>query len=86
MSKGWESKNIEEQQAEASLPKPSSAPTDAETARDAAARQRRIQELEMQRERVLSEQTSSPHRRSALQLALATIERDLQLLGWSIKL
>ncbi|MBE7159559.1 MAG: hypothetical protein INR62_14210 [Rhodospirillales bacterium] len=49
-------------------------------------RRRRIQELELQRERVLSEQTSSPHRRTALHLALATIERDLQELGWLIKL
>jgi hypothetical protein len=40
----------------------------------------------MQRERILSERTASPHRRSALELALATIERDLELLGWSIKL
>jgi hypothetical protein len=47
---------------------------------------RKIQALELQRERVLSERTSSPHRRSALELALATIERDLEQLGWSIKL
>lgn len=85
MSKGWESKNIEEQQAE----------QQAKVAGDVSARlqsrsdadqKRRIQELELQRERVLSEQTSNPHRRSALQAALATLERDLELLGWSIKL
>jgi hypothetical protein len=35
---------------------------------------------------VLSERTSSPHRRSALSLALATIERELEQLGWSIKI
>ena len=40
----------------------------------------------MQRERVLSERTSSPHRRSALELALASIEHELEQLGWSIKL
>ncbi|AEU35171.1 hypothetical protein AciX8_0822 [Granulicella mallensis MP5ACTX8] len=51
-----------------------------------ADRKRRIQALEMTRERVLSERTSSPHRRSALELALATIERELEQLGWSIKL
>jgi hypothetical protein len=45
-----------------------------------------VQGLEMQRERVLSERTSNPHRRSALELALATIERELEQLGWSIKL
>ena len=38
----------------------------------------------MQRERILSERTSSPHRRSALENALAGIERELERLGWSI--
>jgi hypothetical protein len=49
-------------------------------------RKRRIQALELQRERVLSERTSSPHRRSALEMALASIEYELEQLGWSIKL
>ncbi len=86
MSKGWESKNVEEQQAQqaaSSASKPEGEPTDAASAAD---RKRRIQALEMQRERVLSERTSSPHRRSALSLALATIERELEQLGWSIKI
>jgi hypothetical protein len=85
MSKGWESKNVEEQQAQAasSSPKPEGEPADAASDAD---RKRRIQELEMKRERVLSERTSSPHRRSALELALATIERELEQLGWSIKI
>ena len=83
MSKGWESKNVEEQQAASSTPKPEGDPTDAASVAD---RKRRIQALEMQRERVLSERTSSPHRRSALELALATIERELEQLGWSIKI
>jgi hypothetical protein len=85
MSKGWESKNVEEQQAQAasSSSKPEGEPADAASAAD---RKRRIQELEMKRERVLSERTSSPHRRSALELALATIERELEQLGWSIKI
>lgn len=86
MSKGWESKNVEEQQAEAAVPRAGTPVPDPSIARTAANRTRRIQELELQRERVLSEQTSSPHRRSALQLALATLERDLQELGWLIKL
>ena len=51
-----------------------------------ADRKRRRQGLELQRERVLSERTSSPHRRSALELALATIEVELEQLGWSIKI
>jgi hypothetical protein len=83
MSKGWESKNVEEQQAASSAPKPQADRGDAASAAD---RTRRIQELEMKRERVLSERTSSPHRRSALSLALATIERELEQLGWSIKI
>ena len=83
MSKGWESKNVEEQQAASAAPKPKGDPGDAASAAD---RTRRIQDLEMKRERVLSERTSSPHRRSALSLALATIERELEQLGWSIKI
>jgi hypothetical protein len=86
MSKGWESKSVEEQQAEASAPRPSTSEQTAEAKRAEADRKRRVQALEMQRERVLSERTSSPHRRSALELALATIERELEQLGWSIKL
>ena len=85
MSKGWESKNVEEQQAEAAT-RFQEAASGRAADRDEAARKRRIAELEMQRERVLSEQTSNPHRRSALQMALATIEKDLQDLGWLIKL
>jgi hypothetical protein len=88
MSKGWESKSVEQQQAEAAAPSIAASTTEstAEVRRADADRKRRIQALEMQRERVLSERTASPHRRSALELALATIERDLELLGWSLKL
>ena len=86
MSKGWESKNVEEQQAAANTPRPER-PESNHVARQAeAVQKRRIQALEMQRERVLSERTASPHRRSALELALATIENELEQLGWSIKL
>lgn len=86
MSKGWESKSVEEQQAAAasSQTSPASDQT-AEAKRAEADRKRRVQSLELQRERVLSERTSSPHRRSALELALATIERELEQLGWSMK-
>ena len=49
-----------------------------------ADRKRRLQALELQRERVLSERTSSPHRRSALENALADIEEKLAELGWTI--
>ena len=89
MSKGWESKSVEEQQAEAleTRARNSTAAAGAKADKlDQADRQRRIQALEMQRERVLSERTANPHRRNALSDALATLERDLELLGWSIKL
>ena len=86
MSKGWESKSVEEQQAEAAEPKAALPENDPAAKAVEAERKRRVQALEMTRERVLSERTSSPHRRSALELALATIERELEQLGWSIKL
>jgi hypothetical protein len=92
MSKGWDSKNVEEQQAESAAKHSAASVRNAEDSARADARRtdadlkRKIQALELQRERVLSERTSSPHRRSALELALATIERDLEQLGWSIKL
>ena len=86
MSKGWESKSVEAQQAEAAAPKAANPDADPEVRRAEAERKRRVQSLELQRERVLSERTSRPHRRSALELALATIERELEQLGWSIKI
>jgi hypothetical protein len=52
------------------------------TARQASAihadRQRQRQALELQRERILDERTSNPHRRAALNAALADIEKRLQ--------
>ena len=81
---------MEEQQGTASTPIINHAAAE-QTAADrlasrtqAAERQRRVQGLEMQRERILSERTSSPHRRSALENALASIERELEQLGWTI--
>ncbi len=82
MSRGWESKSVEEQQNEAAAPKPVAAENHAE----AAELKRKRQALELQRERILSERTSSPHRRSALTIALADIEEKLTELGWSIHL
>jgi hypothetical protein len=86
MSKGWESKSVEVQQAESAAPKAANPDNDPELRRADAERKRKIQGLELQRERILSERTSSPHRRSALELALADIERLLQELGWALKL
>jgi hypothetical protein len=80
MSRGWESKSVEEQQSQAAAPKPSPEQASAE----AAERKRKLQALELQRERILSERTSSPHRRSALTYALADIEEKLAELGWTV--
>lgn len=71
---------MEEQQAQASAPKPTP-----EQDRAASAEKTRLrQALELQRERILSERTSSPHRRSALAYALADIEEKLAELGWTV--
>lgn len=80
MARGWESKNVEEQQGEAAEKTAGVLQTEKVAEQD---RQRRLQGLQMQRERILSERTSSSHRRSALSLALADIERELEQLGWT---
>jgi predicted site-specific integrase-resolvase len=81
MSRGWESKNVEEQQSveQKAAEQKTVRIVDQE-------RQRRVQGLSMQRERILSERTSSAHRRSALENALADVERELEQLGWTIHL
>ncbi len=92
MSRGWESKSVEDQQVE-----PIEAQNDATSAQEPvtkpssnvksdAERTRARQALELQRERILSERTSSPHRRSALATALASIEEQLAELGWMLHL
>lgn len=73
---------MEEQQAQAAVPKPDPKMAHAEE----AGRKRQRQALELQRERVLSERTSNPHRRTALTNALADIEEKLAELGWTIHL
>jgi hypothetical protein len=94
MSRGWESKSVEAQQA--GQPEPPAPITPAQhkanvvemrgnIAADAELKRKR-QALELQRERILSERTSSPHRRTALAVALADIEEKLAELGWTIHL
>ena len=51
-----------------------------------AEKKRKVQALQLQREFILSQRTSSPHRRSALENALADIEEKLAELGWTIHL
>ena len=71
---------MEEQQSQAAASKPDTPANHT----DEAERIRQRQALELQRERILSERTSSPHRRSALANALADIEEKLAELGWSV--
>ena len=73
---------MEEQQAQASASKSEAQETPAASAE----RTRLRQALELQRERILSERTSSPHRRNALAYALADIEEKLAELGWTVHL
>lgn len=78
MARGWESKSVEDQVAE----KESDPLNPDEAARRAhvkeAIRQRQRRELELQRERVLSERTSNTNRRAALAAALEDIEAKLK--------
>ena len=73
MSKGWESKSVEEQQAERE------APVDKRPKIDGP-RERARQALELQREQILSARTASPHRRAALAAALQDVEAKLAAL------
>ncbi|QHN02496.1 hypothetical protein FTO74_03230 [Granulicella sp. WH15] len=92
MAQGWESKSVEGQQAEATQAKAAAAEKAAakvvaenNIVADAN-RRRKVQELELQRERILSERTSNVHRRTALTNALADIEEKLAELGWTLHL
>jgi hypothetical protein len=77
MARGWESKSVEEQVADnAGTPVTTGRPEKMDE--EQAMRMRQRQSLEMQRERILSERTSSPVRRSALLAALKEIEARLQ--------
>jgi hypothetical protein len=92
MSRGWESKSVESQQASQEAAKEVTPAAKASVveirgniAADAELKRQR-QALELQRERILSERTSSPHRRSALAAALLEIEEKLSELGWTVHL
>ncbi len=102
MSRGWESKNVENQQSlhdeagqsgaekaesssAAAAHKAGVVELRANIAADAELKRKR-QALELQRERILSERTSNPHRRTALEAALLEIEEKLGELGWTVHL
>ncbi|MGI4852876.1 MAG: hypothetical protein ACRYF4_02370 [Janthinobacterium lividum] len=81
MARGWEKEDVD-------VPEKTVAQTPATLAAEARLserdRQRKVQGLQLQRERFLSERTSSPHRRSALAAALVEIEEQLSQLGWTV--
>lgn len=81
MARGWESKSVEEQveQQRTAEPARSGKPKPEQAAAEAA-RKREHEALELQRERILNERTSSPIRRKALQAALSEIEAKLNRL------
>jgi hypothetical protein len=82
MPRGWESKSVEEQQSLGGMAQEMEAPVENKQGKpDLAARARRRQELDLQRERILSERTSNPLRRTALEAALREIESRIALLG-----
>lgn len=79
MSKGWESKNVEEQMAEREqTTRPQPKTNGGHSGIAATARQK--QALEMQKELVLNQRTSNPHRRASLAAALEHIENQLAAL------
>lgn len=50
-------------------------------AQDCAARERQKQSLNLQRENILSQRTSNPARRAALEAALAHVEAQIAAIG-----
>ncbi len=78
MAKGWESKGVEEQLAERD--NAASAVKKRDAGRTDANVLRQRQALELQREQVLNERTSNPHRRATLAAALQYVEEKLAAL------
>jgi hypothetical protein len=81
MARGWESKSVEDQQSVESSASAALMDAKKQDGREQAKRVRQMQELDLQRERILSERTSSPVRRAALEAALADIEARIARLS-----
>lgn len=79
MARGWESNSAEEQAEQHQEQRAEAAKAASQKADGAAGaiQTRARQLLELKRERILSEKTSSPVRRAALQAALQEIEAEL---------
>jgi hypothetical protein len=88
MARGWESKSVEEQMATA-LEHPEADTRSGFVNEDArrladqrrAERERQKQALNLQKENILSQKTSHPARRAALEAALAQIEAQIDAMG-----
>jgi hypothetical protein len=88
MARGWESKSVEEQMANV-LQQPKVGDGNefvSEDQRRAAdqvrtVKERQKQALHLQRENILSQKTSNPDRRAALEAALAQIEAQIEAMG-----
>jgi hypothetical protein len=88
MARGWESKSVEEQMANALQQAEVVADNEfvSEDQRRAAdqvrtVKERQKQALHLQRENILSQKTSNPSRRAALEAALAQIEAQIEAMG-----
>jgi hypothetical protein len=89
MARGWESKSVEEQMAQAATQQPQADAGNefvSEDQRRAAdqvrtVKERQKQALHLQRENILSQRTSNPARRSALEAALAQIESQIEAMN-----
>jgi hypothetical protein len=88
MARGWESKSVEEQMATAfdqGSPAAGLGFVNEEKRRiaeqDRTQRARRKQSLDLQRESILSQRTSNPGRRAALEAALKEIESQIATLN-----
>jgi hypothetical protein len=87
MARGWETKSVEEQMANATEKKTANAGealmSEAErrlVVENSAATERRKQSLNLQRENILSQRTSNAARRAALATALNEIEALIKAL------
>jgi hypothetical protein len=84
MARGWESKSVEEQMANATVDAGGSVTvrnTRRAAALDRAATERQKQSLNLQRDNILSQRTSNPARRAALEAALAQVEAQIAAIG-----
>jgi len=84
MARGWESKSVEEQMASSQSIAPvsvnmnfASVGARREAEHQRGQRLRQIQALNLQRENIISQRTSNPARRSALEAALREIEAQI---------